>query len=225
MMPDTGLLRGDLRRAVSEWDGNRTVGAYLWWWSEGSAGMEPEDRWDGLLAGRTVELRGPADAVPMEMDLLARVLRGPETDPSCDIGYCNHEFWGRVDKSKVRLAMVSKGNESAGMPNGRVLWDCRALFVPGDRNMGPAAMLDLLTGGARVTLTGMTFYAVGRDYADEDRVNGWSGIVTHNPMVNRRIVKNLVDAEVVGAAGDAAEVLSWDDETYWSVLNAHRAVD
>lgn len=58
MMPDTGLLRGDLARAVSEWDGDKTVGAYLWWWSEGSAGMEPEDLWDGLLAFRLRFCRG-----------------------------------------------------------------------------------------------------------------------------------------------------------------------
>jgi len=201
------------------------VGAYLWWWSQGSAGFEPEDRWDGLLAGRTIELRGPADAVPVEADLLARVLRGPEPNPSCDIGYCNHAFWGRVDKSQVRLAMVSKGSESAEMPNGRTLWDSRVLFVPGDWNIGPAALLDLLTGGARVTVTGMTFYAVGRDYADEDRVNGWSGILTHNPIMNRRIVKNLFDADVVAAAGVPAEVLSWSDEEYGRALLAHRTVD
>lgn len=225
VFPQSGIGRGDLSAAVGEWDGNRTVGAYLWWWSGGSVGVEPEDRWGGLLAGRTVELRGPAESVPVETDLLARVLRGPEPDPSCDIGYCNHEFWGRVDKSQVRLAMVSKGDESAGMANGRTLWDSRVLFVPGDWNIGPAALLDLLTGAARVTVTGMTFYAVGRDYADEDRENGLAGILAHNPITNRRIVKNLFDAGVVDAAGVAAEVLSWDEQTYADRLMVRRTVD
>ena len=68
--------------------------------------------------------------------------------------------------------MVSKGGESSGMANGRVLWDSRPLFVGGFLNMVPGAMLDLLTGGARVTITGATFYAVGRDYADVSPIDG-----------------------------------------------------
>jgi len=224
-LPNTGVMRGDLRRAVSEWDGEPVVGAYLWWWSHGEAGKKPEDRWGGRLDGVSVELRGPADFVPVEADLVARILRGVEADQSCDIGYCNHEYWPRVDKSRVRVAMVSKGGESSGMPNGRVLWDSRPLFVNGFLNMVPGAMLDLLTGNARVTITGATFYAVGRDYADEDAVNPMPGILRHNPMVNRRVVKNLFDAEVVGAAGVPAEVLSWSDDEYGRALLAHRTVD
>lgn len=221
---ESGIGRGDLRRAAAEWDGNPVVGAYLWWWSAGRFGLRPTDRWDGLLDGVTVELRGPAETVPVEADLLARVLRGAEPDPSCDIGFCNHHFWARVDKSKVRMWMVSKGDESAGMPQGRRLWDSRAVFAGGDWNMVPAAMLDLLTGSARLTITGATFYAAGRDYADEDRVAAWSNIVPHNPVVNRRIVKNLWDAGAVDAAGLTAEVLAWSDDEYRDALMAHRGL-
>jgi hypothetical protein len=215
-------MRGDLERAVAEWKGDPVVGAYLWWWSKGEAGHEPGDRWDGMLAGRTVELRGPADAVPVQTDLVARVLRGPEADPSCDVAYCNHEYWDRVDKSRVRLAIVSKGSESVGMAKGRTLWDSRVLFEPGHLNVVPAAMLDLLTGHAHVTITGATFYAVGRDYADEDRANPLASIMHHNPIVNRRIVKNLFDAGVVDAAGAAADVLAWDDAEYLAAFTDHR---
>ena len=218
----SGIAQGNLRRAAAEWDGNPVVGAYLWWWSAGRFGCQIEDRWDGLLSGCRVELRGPAEAVPVEAEFVARVLRGPEADPSCDIGFCNHEFWPRVDKSKVRTAMVSKGSESVGMPNGRTLWDSRVLFAGGDWNMVPAAMLDLLTGAARLTITGATFYAAGRDYSDSDEVNEWPSIVRHNPVVNRRIVKNLWDAGAVEAAGVTAEVLGWTEAEYVDALQSHR---
>lgn len=223
--PDTGVMTGNLRRAADEWDGNAVTGAYLWWWSGGKFGRNIEDRWDRLIYGWDVELRGPADTVPVQADLVARVLRGVEADPSCDIGFCNHQFWPRIDKSKVTMSMVSKGDEAVGMPNGRRLWDSRVLFVGGDWNMVPAAMLDLLTGGARVTVTGATFYAAGQDYADESGVNDWESIVTHNPVVNRRIVKNLWDSGVVGAAGLTADVLALSDGEYVAALSAHRAVD
>ena len=223
--PDTGLMRGDLARAIREWNGDGVVGAYLWWWSQGQAGIEPQDRWGGMIDGVTVELRGPADAVPQEAGLLARVLRGVEPNQSCDIGYCNHEYWGRVDKSSVRLAMVSKGGESAGMSKGRRLWDSRVLFHPGHLNMIPGAMLDLLTGGAKVTVTGATFYALGRDYVDDAKTNAMASIMHHNPVVNRRIVKNLFDVGAVAAGGATAEVLSWSDDEYVTALRNHRAVD
>ena len=215
-------MAGNLRRAVAEWDGDPVVGAYLWWWSAGRFGVRPADRWGGLLSGVTVELRGPAEAVPVEAHLVARVLRGVEADASCDIGFCNHEFWPRVDRSKVRMIMVSKGDEAAGLPRGRRLWDSRALFDGGDWNMVPGAMLDLLTGGPRLTITGATFYAAGRDYVDEDGRNSWDGIVRHNPVVNRRVVKNLWDAGAVEAAGLTAEVLSWSDAEYMERLVGHR---
>ena len=221
-VPDTGLMAGDLRRAVAEWDGHPVVGAYLWWWSGGRFGVQQADRWGGLLTGVRLELRGPAEAVHVEADMVARVLRGVEVDASCDIGFSNHEFWRRVDKSKVRISMVSKGDEASGMPQGRRLWDSRVLFAGGDWNMVPAAMLDLLTGAPRLTITGATFYAAGRDYADEDGRNGWDGIVRHHPVVNRRIVKNLWDAGAVEAAGLTAEVLSWSDAEYVERLVAHR---
>jgi len=224
-LPNTGVMRGNLGRAVSEWDGDPVVGAYLWWWSHGEAGKKPEDRWGGRLDGVSVELRGPADFVPVHADLVARILRGVEADQSCDIGYCNHEYWPRVDKSQVRMAMVSKGGESSGMPNGRVLWDSRPLFVNGFLNMVPGAMLDLLTGGARVTITGATFYAAGRDYVDDGSTNPWESLRHHNPVVNRRIVKNLFDAGVVGGAGGPVAVLSSSVEEYWRALLAHRTVD
>jgi len=83
-------------------------------------------------------------------------------------------------------------------------------------------MLDLLTGRAHVTITGATFYAVGRDYVDENRVNPLPGIMRHNPIVNRRIVKNLFDAGVVDAAGAAADVLAWDDDQYVAAFTDHR---
>lgn len=223
--PDTGLMRGDLARAIREWNGDGVVGAYLWWWSQGQAGIEPQDRWGGMIDGVTVELRGPADAVPQEAGLLARVLRGVEPNQSCDIGYCNHQHWGRVDKSSVRLAMVSKGGESAGMSKGRRLWDSRVLFHPGHLNMIPGAMLDLLTGGAKVTVTGATFYALGRDYVDDAKTNAMASIMHHNPVVNRRIVKNLFDVGAVAAGGATAEVLSWSDDEYVTALRNHRAVD
>jgi len=221
----SGLLAGDLDTAVSEWDGSPVMGAYLWWWSRGVSGASLADRWDGVLAGRTVELRGPADAVPVDADLLARILRGPESDPSCDIGYSNMEFWGKVERSAPRLAMVAKWPDLPGAERCRTLWNAESLFVGGAANMGPAAMLDLLTGGAQVILTGMTFYAVGRDYVDDDTVNAWEGIMHHNPLVNRRIVKNLYDAGVVAAGGVTGEVLSWSDSEYVAALRNHRAVD
>jgi hypothetical protein len=219
-----GIRDGDLDRAVSEWDGNAVVGAYLWWWSNGTAGVEPEDRWEGVLQGRTVELRGPADFVAADCDLLARVLRGPERDPSCDIAYCNHGHWPNVDKSAARLAFVSKGRESEGMAHGRFIWDSRVLFDGGDWNMIPAAMLDLLSGGARVTITGATFYAAGRDYADEDRTNDWESIRWHNPVVNWRVVKNLYDAGTVSATGLAGQVLSLDHDDFVRAISDHREV-
>jgi hypothetical protein len=223
-LPDTGLMRGNLRRAVAEWDGNPVVGAYLWWWSSGRFGCQPEDRWDGLLHGVRVELRGPAEAVPVDAELVARVLRGLEPDPSCDIGFCNHQFWRRVDKSRVRLAMVSKGDESDGMRGGRRLWDTRVLFAGGDWNMVPAAMLDLLTGGPRLTITGATFYAAGRDYADQEDSNDLPSILHHNPLVNRRVVKNLWDAGVVDAAGLTGQVLALTDDEYAATLIGHRGL-
>lgn len=220
---DSGIGTGHLRRAVAEWDGNPVIGAYLWWWSNGRFGRQPEDRWESLLHGVLLELRGPAEAAPVQADMTARVLRGVETDQSCNIGFCNHEFWPRVDKSGVGI-MVSKGAESDGMPGGRRLWDTRVLFAGGDWNMVPAAMLDLLTGRPRLTITGATFYAAGRDYADEDRRNGLDGLVRHNPVVNRRIVKNLWDAGAVEAAGLTAEVLSWTDDDYRDALIQHRGL-
>ena len=218
---DTGLMAGNLRRAVAEWDGHPVVGAYLWWWSAGRFGVQPEDRWQGLLHGVRLELRGPAEAVPVEADMVARVLRGVEPDQSCDIGFCNHQYWPRVDRSQVGI-MVSKGDEASGIPQGRRLWDSRVLFADGDWNMVPAAMLDLLTGAPRLTITGATFYAAGRDYADDDMITGWDGIVRHNPVVNRRVVKNLWDAGAVEAAGLTAEVLSWSDAEYVERLVGHR---
>jgi len=212
---------GNLRRAVAEWDGHPVVGAYLWWWSGGRFGVQPKDRWQGLLHGARLELRGPAEAVPVEADMMARVLRGVEPDQSCDIGFCNHQYWPRVDRSQVSI-MVSKGDEASGMAQGRRLWDSRVLFAGGDWNMVPAAMLDLLTGAPRLTITGATFYAAGRDYADDDMITGWDGIVRHNPMVNRRVVKNLWDAGAVEAAGLTAEVLSWSDAEYVERLVGHR---
>lgn len=223
--PDTGIMRGDVARAAAEWSGDPVTGAYLHWWSEGKYGAAVADRWDGMLEGVTVELRGPAETVPVECSLVARVLRGPEPDPSCDIAYCNHQHWPDVDKFAARLAFVSKGDEALGMPHGRRIWGSNALFHGGDWNMVPAAMLDLLTGGARVTVTGATFYAAGRDYVDDGSTTAWEGIRDHNPVVNRRIVKNLWDAGVVGAAGLAADVLALSDEEYVAALSAHRAVD
>lgn len=223
-VPDTGIMAGNLRRAAAEWDGNPVVGAYLWWWSGGRFGQPVEDRWAGLLHGVRVELRGPAEAAPVDAHLLARVLRGLEPDPSCDIAFCNHEFWPRVDKSKVRLAMVSKGDEAAAMPRGWRLWDSRVLFAGGDWNMVPAAMLDLLSGQPRLTITGVTFYAAGRDYADQPDSNDNGSILIHNPMVNRRIVKNLWDAGAVEAAGLAEQVLGWTDAEYRDALMAHRGL-
>lgn len=220
---DSGIGRGELRRAVAEWDGNPVVGAYLWWWSAGRFGRQPEDRWQGLLHGVRLELRGPAEAVPVQADMTARVLRGVEPDQSCDIGFCNHEFWPRVDKAAPSI-MVSKGDESAGMAGGRRLWDSRMLFAGGDWNMVPAAMLDLLTGNPRLTITGATFYAAGRDYADEDRVNDTPSIITHNPVVNRRIVKNLWDAGAIEAAGLTEQALGWSDDEYRDALMAHRGL-
>jgi hypothetical protein len=224
-LPNTGVMSGNLGRAVSEWDGDPVVGAYLWWWSHGEAGKKPEDRWGGRLDGVSVELRGPADFVPVQADLVARILRGVEADQSCDIGYCNHEYWPRVDKSQVRMAMVSKGGESSGMRNGRVLWDSRVLFHPGHLNMIPGAMLDLLTGGAKVTVTGATFYALGRDYVDDAKTTAMASIMHHNPGVNRRIVKNLFEVGAVAAGGATAKVLSWSHEEYGRALLAHRTVD
>jgi hypothetical protein len=223
--PDTGIMRGDLVRAAGEWSGDPVTGAYLHWWSHGKYGAALPDRWDGLLRDVTVELRGPAETVPVETTLLARVLRGPEPDPSCDIAYCNHQYWPDVDKSAARLAFVSKGDEASAMPHGRRIWASNSLFHGGDWNILPAAMLDLLTGGARVTVTGATFYAAGRDYADDSSVNPWESIRQHNPVVNRRIVKNLWDARVVSAAGAAADVLALSDGEYVAALSAHRAVD
>lgn len=223
--PDTGIMLGDVARAVAEWSGDPVTGAYLHWWTDGKHGVPVEDRWDGLLEGVTVELRGPAETAPVACSLLARVLRGPETEPSCDIAYCNHNHWPDVNKSAARLAFVSKGEEALGMPHGRRLWDSKVLFHGGDWNMGPAAMLDLLTGGALVTLTGVTFYAAGVDYVDDSSTTQLEGILWHNPVVNRRIVKNLWDAGVVGAAGLAAEVLGLSDGEYVAALSEHRAVD
>jgi hypothetical protein len=217
----SGIHSGDLSRAVAEWDGNGVTGAYLWWWSGGEHGARPDDRWDGLLDGRTVELRGPADFVPADCDLLARVLRGVEADPTCDIAYSNYEFWPKVDKSE-RLALVSKGSEASVFPYGRTMWDSERLFAPGAFNMGPAAMLDLLTGGAQVTVTGVTFYATGRDYLEDASRTSWESIQQHNPIINRRIIKNLFDVGLVGATGVAADVLSWSDAEYVSALEKHR---
>lgn len=218
-----GIRSGNLDRAVSEWNGDSVLGAYLWWWSHGAVGSEPADRWDGLLAGRTVELRGPADYVAAECELLARVLRGPESDPSCDISYVNHNRWSRIDKG-ARLAVVSKGREAEGLEKGRFIWDSRTLFYGGDWNMVPAAMLDLLTGRAQVTITGASFYAVGRDYAEDDKISPWESIKTANPVLNWRVVKNLFDARVVTATGLAADVLAVDEPTYFRMLSAHRKV-
>jgi hypothetical protein len=219
-----GLLAGNLAAAVKDWDGCPVMGAYLWWWSGGTVGVDVGDRWDGVLAGRTVELRGPADAVPVDAELLARILRGPEADASCDIGYSNMQFWSDVDRSAPRLAMVAKWPNLPGAEGCRTLWNAESLFADGAANMGPAAMLDLLTGGARVVLTGMTFYAAGRDYVDDEMVNGWESIMSHNPLVNRRVVKNLYDAGVVRAAGVTAEVLSWTDDEYLLALATHRSL-
>lgn len=223
--PDTGIMRGDLPRAAAEWQGDPVTGAYLWWWSQGKHGAPVADRWDGLLEGGTVELRGPAETVPVPSTLIAKVLRGPEPDPSCDIAYCNHQYWPDVDKRAARLAFVSKGDEALGMPHGRRIWNSNILFHGGDWNILPAAMLDLLTGGARVTVTGATFYAAGRDYVDDGTTNPWASIAAHNPVVNRRIVKNLWDVGVVGASGLAADVLALSDVEYVAALSAHRAVD
>jgi hypothetical protein len=223
-VPDTGLMTGDLDRAFSEWSGDGVTGAYLWWWSHGEVGVEPEDRWDGSLAGRTVELRGPAEFVPADCDLLARVLRGPEPDASCDVAFCNIQRWPSVDKTAARLAFVSKGPHALDLPHGRQLWDTRVLFDGGDWNMVPAAMLDLLSGGAEVAVTGATFYAVGTDYRHEDRVSDTGSILQHNPVVNWRIVKNLYDAHAVTATGLAARVLSYDVDEYRSAIISHRGL-
>jgi hypothetical protein len=223
-VPDTGLMTGDLDRANDEWSGDGVIGAYLWWWSHGEVGVEPEDRWDGSLAGYTVELRGPAEFVPADCDLLARVLRGPEPDASCDVAFCNIQHWPRVDKDAARLAFVSKGPHALDLPHGRQLWDTRVLFDGGDWNMVPAAMLDLMSGGAAVTVTGATFYAVGADYRDEAATNPWEAMAPHNPVVNWRIVKNLFDARVVAATGLAATVLSYDDDEYRSAIISHRGL-
>jgi hypothetical protein len=223
-VPDTGLMTGDLDRAVSEWSGDGVVGAYLWWWSHGEVGAEPEDRWGGMLWGRTVELRGPAEFVGADCDLLARVLRGPETDPYCDVAFCNIQHWPKVDKNAARTAFVSKGPHALDMPHGRQLWDTRVLFDGGDWNMVPAAMLDLLSGGAEVTVTGATFYAAGEDYRHEEKVTDAQSILEHNPVVNWRIVKNLFDAGTVKATGLAAEVLSWTDDEYREAIVTHRGL-
>ena len=222
--PDSGLMTGDLDRAVAEWSGDAVVGAYLSWWSHGQAGAPIADRWDGMLSGRTMELRGPAEYVDARCELLARVLRGPEPDPSCDVAFCNIQFWPDVDKSAARLAYVSKGNDALTLPHGRQLWDSRVLFAGGDWLMLPAAMLDLLSGGARVTLTGATFYAAGPDYRHETATNPLDSILTHNPLVNWRIVKNLFDARVVDATGLARTVLSYDEDEYRSAMTAHRGL-
>jgi hypothetical protein len=223
-VPDTGVMTGDLDRAVGEWSGDAVVGAYLWWWSHGQAGAEPEDRWHGSLVNQTVELRGPAEVVEADCDLLARVLRGPEPNPYCDVAFCNIEHWPRVNKNAARMAFVSKGPHALELPHGRQLWDTRVLFDGGDWNMVPAAMLDLLSGGAKVTVTGATFYAAGADYRDEAGSNPWEAMIAHNPMVNWRIVKNLYDARVVAATGLAATVLSYDDDEYRSAITAHRGL-
>lgn len=223
-VPDTGLMSGDLDRAVSEWSGDSVVGAYLWWWSRGEAGEQPVDRWDGSLAGYTVELRGPAEFVDGSCDLLARVLRGPEPDPYCDVAFCNIQHWPRVNKNAARRAFVSKGRHALSLPHGRQLWDTRVLFDGGDWNMVPAAMLDLLSGGAEVTVTGATFYAAGADYRHEDSSTPWEAMVDHNPVVNWRIVKNLYDAHAISATGLAATVLSYDQDEYKSAITAHRGL-
>jgi hypothetical protein len=223
-VPDTGLMAGDLDRAVDEWSGDSVMGAYLWWWSNGRAGARPGDRWGGLIDERTIELRGPAEFVEGDCDLLARVLRGPEPNPSCDVAFCNIEFWPQVDKGSARLAFVSKGPHALELPHGRQLWDTRVLFAGGDWNMLPAAMLDLLSGGAEVTVTGATFYAAGADYRHGDGVNDTDSILHHNPVVNWRIVKNLYDAHAITATGLAAKVLSYDEDEYRSAITAHRGL-
>jgi hypothetical protein len=223
-VPDTGLMTGNLDRSVAEWSGDSVIGAYLWWWSRGQAGARPEDRWGGMLEGRSVELRGPAEFVGADCDLLARVLRGPEPDASCDVAFCNIQHWPSVDKNAARLAFVSKGPHALDLPNGRQLWDTRVLFDGGDWNMIPAAMLDLMSGGAEVTVTGATFYAVSADYRDEAATNPWEAMAPHNPVVNWRIVKNLFDAKAVDATGLAADVLSWTEDEYREAIIKHRSL-
>ena len=223
-VPDTGLMTGNLDRSVAEWSGDSVIGAYLWWWSRGQAGARPEERWGGMLEGRSVELRGPAEFVVADCDLLARVLRGPEPDASCDVAFCNIQHWPSVDKDAARLAFVSKGPHALDLPNGRQLWDTRVLFDGGDWNMVPAAMLDLMSGGAAVTITGATFYAVGADYRDEAATNPWEAMAPHNPVVNWRIVKNLFDAKAVDATGLAADVLSWTEDEYREAIVRHRSL-
>jgi hypothetical protein len=178
--------------SAPEWE---DAGHYLWLWSGGKTGTplwSLDSSWLSVVEGKPVTIVGPAPTGPTsapveESSLVCRVIAPgvvdwPATDIAqgrCDLAYANSKStkWfvaeGKSsDLERFRyLSYRTSSGDALGLGHSRVAFHHKNLLpMPWDRtNMVPLAAWDLLhVPGARVSITGTTFFASRTAYTAND---------------------------------------------------------